>query len=141
MSGCLAPARFFRYTAAEKDPISEVPEVPNPEADALEGLRFVDKGDLSRLYYTIFLGVFQFRSILLPRFIFIGRILYTFSIQIGNHLVELALPHFFEPLGMSEPLNKGGADCIIGADEYSTVPRFRKSIVAESTKCPNLGQL
>lgn len=41
MSGCLAPARFFRYTAAEKDPISEVPEVPHPEADALEDLRFV----------------------------------------------------------------------------------------------------
>ena len=41
MSGCLAPARFFRYTAAEKDPISEVPEVPHPEADALEDLHFV----------------------------------------------------------------------------------------------------
>ena len=41
MSGCLAPARFFRYTAAEKDPISEVPEVLHPEADALEDLCFV----------------------------------------------------------------------------------------------------
>ena len=39
--GVLSPGAVFRYIAAEKDPISEVPEVPHPEADALEDLRFV----------------------------------------------------------------------------------------------------
>ncbi len=77
----------------------------------------------------------------LPHFIFVRGIFNTLSIQIGNHAVKFALPHFLEPLGVTEPLYEGRADCIISTDKRSAIPCFSQSIVTETAQSPYLGTI
>lgn len=75
---------------------------------------------------------------LLPFFIFVRSGFKTFSLKFHNHTVKSATPHLLKPFGMTKPLNKCRTDCIVGADERSTIPSLSKSIVTITTKCPYL---
>ena len=77
-------------------------------------------------------------SFMLPSPVLIRRVLYTFMLQIINHSVKLTLPHFLEPISISQKLYNCGAYSIVSVNECSAIPGLSKRVVTVTAQCPYL---
>lgn len=74
----------------------------------------------------------------LPLFILIRRIGYALTIQPFDHSVKRRLPHIPEPLCMTEPFYKRRTNGVIGMNERTAIPCFRKRIITIAAQRPHL---
>ena len=58
-----------------------------------------------------------------------------------NEYVKNCSPKILEPIGLTEPFYKSGANRIIGFNKCASVPSLGKYIITESSECPNLGTI